>query len=411
MQFVVVVPELRSSAVSATMLTRKVCGIGLLERTLVTAQRAGASDILLIWPQCAPAHLADAAVRSPLSRTKGIVRVLNVTHFDAKSHLSWASIQEHLDERYIWLPWNWVTYPRALANFSRVERAFTHWKDPTWVSKSAVVSGLNVLFQISLAPEGIAVTSDRTAVAAEHFLVARSGKVLDGIHTSFNRRLCWPAVKWLSHTRATPNAITFGGVVVAILSAIAFARGNYWSYVVGALLFFVAGLFDEMDGMMARIKFADSPFGTWLEGFADGLSYLLLFGGITIGLYRQHGARELWFGAVLLIGTVLSLLVTSLQRKRATSADRPNEYLGKMYRLMEKDSSYWISRAVRQVQAFQKRGVLIHYVVIFTVLGGLPVLFYLGVIGANLTWILALYFNHRFFKQSAPGPLSEARVS
>src|SRR5262249_9140895 len=66
--------------------------------------------------------------------------------------------------------------------------------------------------------------------------------------------------------------------------------------------------------------------------------------------------------------------------------DRPNEYLGRFYQLLEKDSANWISRAVRQVQAFEKRGVIIHYVVIFTVLGGLPLLFWLATLGSHLTW-------------------------
>lgn len=57
---------------------------------------------------------------------------------------------------------------------------------------------------------------------------------------------------------------------------------------------------------------------------------------------------------------------------------------------------------VRHIQAFQKRGVMIIYVVIFTVLGGLPVLFYLATFGSHITWILALYFNHRFFTQAKP---------
>jgi phosphatidylglycerophosphate synthase len=191
-------------------------------------------------------------------------------------------------------------------------------------------------------------------------------------------------------------------VVVTIFSAIALARGNYWSYVIGALLFFLAGLFDEVDGMLARVKFADSPFGTYLESFADSLSYVLLFAGMTIGLYRQHGSRELWVGAALLIGTVLALVVTTLQRKRATTADRPAEYLGNIYRKLEDDSANWISRAVRQAQGFQRRGIMIHYVVLFTVLGGVPVIFYLATLGSHLTWTLALYYNHRFFKQ-APG--------
>jgi phosphatidylglycerophosphate synthase len=238
-------------------------------------------------------------------------------------------------------------------------------------------------------------------VAAERFLVVHSGKVLDGIHTSFNRRLCWPFVRLLSHTPVTPNGITFGGVVVSILSAIAFAHGTYpWS-VLGAFLFYIAGLFDEMDGMLARIKFAESPSGTWLEGMADGLSYLLLFGGVTIGLSRQYGHIAVSMGIALLIGLVLALIVTSLQRRRATSPDRPNEYLGRFYQLLEKDSGNWISRVVRQVQAFQRRGILIHYIVLFTVIGALPLVFLLATLGAHLTWILTLYFNRRFFSQSS----------
>jgi phosphatidylglycerophosphate synthase len=99
--------------------------------------------------------------------------------------------------------------------------------------------------------------------------------------------------------------------------------------VLGALLFYIAGLFDEMDGMLARIKFAESPMGTWLEGMADGLSYLLLFAGIMIGLRRQYGRIAVLMGIALLIGSILALIATSLQRRRATTPNRPNEYLGR----------------------------------------------------------------------------------
>jgi phosphatidylglycerophosphate synthase len=249
--------------------------------------------------------------------------------------------------------------------------------------------------------EGVAVTSPQSAAAAERFLIARSGKVLDGIHTSFNRRLCRPFVRLLSHTSITPNEVTLVGVVVSVLSAVAFARGTYIQSVLGALIFFVAGLFDEIDGMLARVKFMESPRGTWLEGFADGLSYLLLFAGITIGLRRTYGKAAVVMGIALLVGSILALIVTSLGRRRATAPDRPNEYLGRFYRMLEKDSANWISRMVRHVQAFEKRGVMIHYIVLFTVLRGLPLLFFLATVGAHLTWILSLYFNRRFFAVKA----------
>ena len=413
MQIVVVAPEPTSVAArSDARLNREICGVGLLERTLVTAQRAGASEVVLVWPQSLPLELANGTLQSRLLEKKDNFRLVQVGYFDPNDHSSWANLQDQLEDHFIWLPWNWVTNASALAKLPKLKQSSPDWGGPTWASKSAVVSAASPRPRIGPVPEGVAVTSDNTADAAERFLVAYSGKASDGIHSSFNRRLCRPVVRWLSHTRVTPNTVTFTGVVVAIFSAIAFAGGNYWSYVAGALLFFISGLFDEMDGMLARIKFSDSPFGTYLESHADSLSYLLLFGGITIGLYRQHGDRDLWIGAVLLIGVVLALVITTLQRKRAAPADRPTEYLGNFYRKLEQDSSSWISPAVRQAQGFQRRGILIHYVVLFTLLGGLPVLFYLATIGAHITWMLALYYNHKFFKQATTGvPLSKTHVT
>jgi phosphatidylglycerophosphate synthase len=207
----------------------------------------------------------------------------------------------------------------------------------------------------------------------------------------------------------TPNWVTLGGLVVAIVAALMYARGYYAAYVGGALLFFLSGLFDEADGMLARLKFRESVFGTWFEGFVDEATYLLLFGGITAGLYREHGPRELTYGYLLIIGCALSIAVTRLQRKLATAPGRPHEYAGRLNRLLESDSSNLVSRIVRQIHIFIKKGVSIHYLLIFTVLGGLPLLLRLAALGSNLTWTLALYFNRRFFRTGKPGAVvSEA---
>lgn len=245
--------------------------------------------------------------------------------------------------------------------------------------------------------DGIPVTSETTVRTAERFLVANSGKPLDGIYSSFNRRLCRPFVRLLSHTRVTPNALTFGGLLVAILGGLLYARGSYVNYVGGALLFFVSGLFDEMDGMLARIKFRESAFGTWLEGLVDNITYLVVFAGITVGLHRQYGSWPLKYGVALIIGCVLSVIVIGVQRKLSTAPDRPHEYAGKMNQLLEADWSNSLSLIVRQIHIFVKKGVLVHYLLIFTVMGGLPLFLWLATVGSNLTWILGLYFTHRFF--------------
>jgi phosphatidylglycerophosphate synthase len=169
-------------------------------------------------------------------------------------------------------------------------------------------------------------------------------------------------------------------------------------------------LIDEMDGMLARLKFRESAFGTWFEGFVDNATYLLLFSGITAGLHRQYGKNELIWGIALIAGCVLSVLVIAIQTQALTSPDRPHEYAVRMNRLMETDSSV-ISRVARQIHIFIKKGVAVHYVVIFTVLGGLTLFIRIAAISANLTWIVATYLAWRFARHSrmaSPEPLGSA---
>lgn len=402
MQAVIAIPELAihmNEKQATGMLMRPVAGVPLLLRTVLTAERAGARQVLLICP----AVLSDRLVqRFSVELTQRGVQVatFRICEFNPRAWSVWMILRPYLEKQFVWLPWNWVTTKQSIMQLPLVKFEFVDWSKPAFTTLHEIDREIASKVRSPRRAGGIAVTSSESVVAAERFLAATSGKVSDGIHTSFNRRLCRPFVRLLSHTRITPNAVTFGGVVVSILSAIAFAHGTYLWSVLGAFLFYIAGLFDEMDGMLARIKFAETPSGTWLEGAADGLSYLLLFGGITIGLSRHYGAIAIWIGIVLLIGSILALVATSLQRRRATTPDRPSEYLGRFYQLLEKDSGNWISRLVRQVQGFQRRGILIHYIMLFSILGLLPLLFFLATLGAHLTWILTLYFNRRFFTES-----------
>ena len=72
MQAVLAIPGFaaRVSEQEATeLLMRPVAGIPLLIRTVLLALRAGANDILLIWPaDCRPLFLRDAATLSGRAR-------------------------------------------------------------------------------------------------------------------------------------------------------------------------------------------------------------------------------------------------------------------------------------------------------------------------------------------------------
>ncbi len=402
MQAVIAIPGLTAligKQKTTERLMRPIAGVPLLKRIILTASRAGATNILLLFPEALDYALPQNLFQEVFQHGSRI-RVIHSDNFNPRDSSSWEKLEAYLNDQFLWIPWNWVTTKQFLTNLPLLTMISVDWAGPAHISLREVIRDHPTSTLPCPERNGVRVASPESVARAERFLVAHSGKVLDGIHTSFNRRLCRPFVRLLSNTSITPNAVTFGGVLISVLSAIAFAHGGYLDSVLGALLFYIAGLLDEMDGMLARIKFAESPRGTWLEGIADGLSYLLLFGGITIGLSHQYGMPATLMGILLLVGAICALVTTSLQRRRATTADRPNEYLGRMYQLLDKDSGNWISRVVRRLQAFVRRGILVHYIVIFTLVGALPLIFFLATLGAHLTWILTLYFNRRFFAQS-----------
>jgi phosphatidylglycerophosphate synthase len=404
MQAVMVVPS-----GAGNTLTQNVAGVPLLVRVLATAMRGGVKELVLFWPGATDTKLWDQVAASPA--LAGLhTRQIQSFPFDPRQNGSWAAISTLLNDEFLWLPCNFVTSSRILRAIEPSPVLPLSWDQPIRLSKKLVAGSLR--FGVASSPdvEGILVQSRADIPRAERFLVRHSGKPTDGIYSTLNRRLCRPAVRVLTHTRVTPNFVTLTGLVVAVMSALTYARGTYSAYVCGALLFFVSGLIDEMDGMLARLTFRESAFGTWFEGFVDNATYLLLFSGITAGLYRQYGKHELIWGIALIAGCVLSVLVIAMQRQALTSPGRPHEYAGRMNRLMETDSSV-ISRVARQIHIFIKKGVAVHYVLIFTILGGLALFLRLAAISANLTWIVATYLAWRFARHSrmaSPEPLGSA---
>jgi phosphatidylglycerophosphate synthase len=345
-------------------------------------------------------------------------------NFDPNCPSDWKSIESRLEARFLWLPWNFVADRRLLKQMvaagqrshAGVRFAFPQESTTTAMPVVVVKERLSRNGQLSRYLEdsslvriidreapGWSVHSRQTARQAEHGLVRRSGKEWDGIYSKFNRRLCRPLVRWLSKTPITPNMVTFSGLPMAMLSGYWFAQGHWGAYVVGAFLYFATVLIDEIDGMLARITFRESAFGCWLESFVDYATYVPLFGGMTLGLTRQYGSTWMGLGLLLLFGTVMTCWVAVGHRKRATSADRPEQYLPRYYRLLENDSVSIISKFVRHVHLFLKKGVLCHYILIFSVLGGLPVFFCMAAFGSNVAWLLGLYTGRLFRAPAAVG--------
>ena len=128
-------------------------------------------------------------------------------------------------------------------------------------------------------------------------------------------RLLDPLALALIRLHVRPNLITTVGTLVVIASATAFAVG--WARWGGFLLLF-SGLFDMVDGRVARQGDMTTTFGAFFDSTLDRVGEAALFSGIAVFFLRGGvpAGRVTWAVAACLIALSASLLV-SYTRARA----------------------------------------------------------------------------------------------
>jgi CDP-diacylglycerol--glycerol-3-phosphate 3-phosphatidyltransferase len=121
-----------------------------------------------------------------------------------------------------------------------------------------------------------------------------------------------PLVRWLIKLGLTPNAVTTIGLIlnigVAVIFIVGGERGNRGDlrYVgwAGALVLF-AGLFDMLDGQVARLGNMSSVFGALFDSVLDRYSESVMFLGICYYLVAHHYFISSLFAFIALIGSMM----------------------------------------------------------------------------------------------------------
>jgi len=135
-----------------------------------------------------------------------------------------------------------------------------------------------------------------------------------------------PFVKVLIKMGLTPNGVTTIGLILNIGVAIIFISGaektnrGDLSYVgwAGALILF-AGLFDMLDGQVARLGNMASSFGAMYDSVLDRYSEMIMFLGICYYLVAHHYFLSSLFAFIALIGSMM----VSYTRARAEGLGVP----------------------------------------------------------------------------------------
>jgi len=124
------------------------------------------------------------------------------------------------------------------------------------------------------------------------------------------RQLTNPFMTMLSKSHITPDILTWLGLAINILAAGFIAAGYL---IAGGVLVLVAGLFDILDGALARFTNKTTVFGGLLDSTFDRLSEAVVFIGLLI-LYAPLGDVLI---IVVIFASMVGSFLTSYIRARA----------------------------------------------------------------------------------------------
>lgn len=121
-----------------------------------------------------------------------------------------------------------------------------------------------------------------------------------------------PVVKGLIKLGLTPNAVTAIGLILNIGVAVIFIAGAEesnrgdlrWVGWAGALVLF-AGIFDMLDGQVARLGNMSSVYGALFDSVLDRYSESVMFLGICYYLVSKHYFISSLFAFIALIGSMM----------------------------------------------------------------------------------------------------------
>ena len=133
------------------------------------------------------------------------------------------------------------------------------------------------------------------------------------------RVLLHAIVRGLALTKISPNALTFIGLVINSVAAVLFGYANSKNYprlfLYAGLVIIGAGIFDMVDGRVARATNQVTTFGGFFDSVIDRYSDVALFFGLLVFYARANH----FFYLVLVAFVMVSSVMVSYTRARAES--------------------------------------------------------------------------------------------
>jgi len=121
-----------------------------------------------------------------------------------------------------------------------------------------------------------------------------------------------PIINFLVKTGITPNGITIIGFIVTIISSTILIVGaemrdkdNHQYITLFGIVLLLAGVFDMLDGQLARKTNKITVFGALFDSVIDRYSEMIMFFGIAYYLVSYHYFLSGVFAFVAMIGSIM----------------------------------------------------------------------------------------------------------
>lgn len=132
------------------------------------------------------------------------------------------------------------------------------------------------------------VDTPKALITAEKILLSNLKKITDGpISKHINRKFSIPLSMLLAKTSITPNQISIFSFLLGFGSAISFSLGKPVFSVLGGILAQISSIIDGCDGEVARLKSLESDFGGWFDAVLDRLADALILTGMAVYLLKN----------------------------------------------------------------------------------------------------------------------------
>jgi phosphatidylglycerophosphate synthase len=219
-------------------------------------------------------------------------------------------------------------------------------------------------------------TNPDTRKDAEQRLYSDLGSVIDTrldrlVHRPLSRHLTRVAVA----LGLSPNLISLVNLALGLLAVSLVAKATVGNTLLGIAIYYVSAVLDHVDGEVARLTYAESRLGEWLDVTVDNVVHALM--AVAMGMAAAHvegTGRAL--GVAMAIGFALSALVAKIS---GTGAGVPRA----LTRLGNRNGFYVL--------------LLLYLALLALAPAALPALLLVSAVGAHTYWVghLALRLRHQ----------------